>query len=253
MDDAAARSDMENTDESAPKQEAPDVVSDDGSEPAGLFDPVEQPAVEPIVEPVEQSADESPADIETEQPAAEPVTLTLDELVAGLAVPEDADATAVIGEGGAEVPGTEETSGAEDTAETDTGDEPDAEDTAEEAALPRSAVDRLWARIPFWVLGAAWVGLVGALTYLLWSVATDVFVTNPLYTYLVFGGTALVAAGLVMGLTIWILVRSNTKKGERAGIGLRVWTRALTWTAIGVVLWWAGLILLDLHRTGAIR
>jgi hypothetical protein len=110
----------------------------------------------------------------------------------------------------------------------------------------------MWTRVPFWVLGALWVAFVGVLTYLMWP-STGALVTRPLYPYLVFGGAALVVVGLVTGLTIWLLARAHAGEYGPAGIARTVWMRALGWTACGVAVWWIGLVVLDLHRTGVIR
>jgi hypothetical protein len=68
----------------------------------------------------------------------------------------------------------------------------------------------------------------------------------------VLGGAALAFIGLVTGLVVWLMARSRAGEDERGGLGLKIWTRALAWTAGGVALWWIGLLLLDLHHAGVI-
>jgi hypothetical protein len=212
---------------------------------------------------------EAPADdSEKVAPEAAPgTTPTLDELVAELAEPEPAagsvDESEILeaaGEGSASGERPEDSEGGEPaeggavegTAPAESGADGGAEPEAiEEPELP--VVRRMSTRVPFWVLGAAWVAFAGGLTYLLWPTSTGVFVTSPIYGYFVFGGAALVIIGLVLGLIVWLAARSSVEKGARAGIAGVVWMRALGWTAIGVVLWWIALTVLDLHRTGVIH
>lgn len=110
-------------------------------------------------------------------------------------------------------------------------------------------------RAPFWVLGGIWVVFVVLMTYSLWPAAAraGAFLSAPLYPVFVFGGAALVLLGFVTGLVVWLIARGRAGDDGRRGIGRAVWMRALGWTAGGVLLWWAGLILLEMHGNGLIR
>jgi len=129
---------------------------------------------------------------------------------------------------------------------------PEAEPAPAAPASELPVTKRAWSHAPFFVLGAAWIGFVAALTVLLWDSAAVSIVGSPLYPYFVFGGVALVLIGFVTGLTVWLLARGRVSDDERAGVAGAIWLRAVAWTAGGVALWWVGLILLDLHRAGVI-
>ena len=117
-------------------------------------------------------------------------------------------------------------------------------------ALPVEA--QLWKRLPFWVLGATWVVSVGVMTYLLWPMAKAGLADNQLYGILVFGGAALVAGGLVVGLVVWFRARSQADQSDRGIVGRAVLLRALGWTAMGVALWVVSMIVLSLHSLDVI-
>jgi hypothetical protein len=117
-------------------------------------------------------------------------------------------------------------------------------------ALPVEA--QLWKRLPFWVLGATWVVSVGVMTYLLWPMAKAGLADNQLYGILVFGGAALVAGGLVVGLVVWFRARSQADHSDRGIVGRAVLLRALGWTAVGVALWVVSMIVLSLHSLDVI-
>lgn len=120
------------------------------------------------------------------------------------------------------------------------------------ASKSKPVVARVSTRAPFWALGALWACFAGVMTYLLWPLSAEVFVDSSLYAVLVFGGAVLVVLGFVVGLVVWLGARPAARAAGEGPLGLRLWARALGWTAGGVVLWWAALIALDLHRTGVI-
>lgn len=226
----------------------------EGLEPENDERPAES---EPIAEPVAATpGSEGPIapdpDATTEPVAAPP---TLDDLLAGIA---DESASAVASEAGTtEEPETPVPSpaAAEDASAplTPLETEEPAEGI-ESAPAPKSrpVVARVSTRAPFWVLGALWACFAGVMTYLLWPLSDQAFVDSPLYAVLVFGGAALVILGFVVGLVVWLGARPVARAAGEGPLGLRLWARALGWTAGGVVLWWVALIALDLHRTGVI-
>jgi hypothetical protein len=91
---------------------------------------------------------------------------------------------------------------------------------------------------------------VGAMTYLLWPASSAPFVEAPIYRWFVFGGAAMLVAGLILGLAVWLAVRSGATTEEREGFGRAIAMRTAGWMAVGVALWWIGLVVLDLHRGG---
>ena len=237
-----------------------DAANEPGIEPA---EDVEIPDDVVETEPVTQAEPETEAGPETEtepdgetepEPEAEPAPeshaaaeatpLTLDELVADLAHSE---------------------AGEETTAETVMVDEPpaapveEAEETVEDAvegdtepAPPQPLLRRFWTRVPFWAVDSAWAILTLAATIALWRAPAATFADGIAYAILVVGGAALAFVGLVTGLVVWLVARSRADEDERVGLGLAIWTRALTWTAAGVAMWWIGLLVLDLHHAGVI-
>ena len=263
MDDAE-HADTEET-EVAPV--AGEAMPDSGHDP--------EPPTEDDAPPVDESAEEASAAGEPESselvPGSEPsqvtasadeneeptAPLTLDELVAEISEVEPAEA-AETAEDEEPVEGEEgetEAAEGEEPASEEESEEPesDEESEAEEEYGPTPVVSRMWARVPFWIIGVVWAVFAGALGYMLWPVSAGVFVTDPLYPYFVFGGATLVALGLVTGLIVWLVARAQAEGDERIGLGRILWMRALSWTAGGVALWWVALIALDLHRTGVIR
>jgi hypothetical protein len=229
-----------------------------------------EPVEAPVADPVEAAA------------VAQPVQPTLDEMVASIAMDAAASATEVAEDDGAapaeSVPadGAEDESGdgaaaasdepAEAPADQTVSTEPVGESAAtepaevapepDEAALeavpvvPVPYAFRLRLRVPFWIEFAVFVAFVAAMVYLLWPASTGPFVTLPLYAVFVFGGAALVAVDLVTALVVWLSARSGATDDEKVGLGRTLWMRALAWTAGGVALWWIGIALLELHRTG---
>jgi hypothetical protein len=257
MDEATEHPDVDPVGEGGPEGQSAGVAAED---PEPDVAPEAEPQETPAETPVEGSEDSEPEVVSGAEPQETPAEapaapseedtgpLTLDELVAELADTGSTDtATEASDDGSGEVTPPDGALASE--LEIDG----EAEEIEAAEVGPRPVVARLWARIPFWVLGACWVGFAGTLTYLLWPVSTDVFVKDPRYAYFVFGGAALVAAGLALGLTIWIIARVRAGKDGRSGIARTVWMRALGWTTGGVVLWWIGLIALDMHRAGLIR
>jgi hypothetical protein len=271
-DESGAQDAGAQADALAPSDEADAAVNE---APAGSAD-----------EPGELPADVSTADPETpEAPEAAPVSApSLDEMLGQLAEAQKADIPAPAGDseaaaesvaasGGAPTgqsaeateeaaaetasEGTEEEAIEEVPAEEGASVEPG--EVAEEAtepeaepvpAEPKPITRRLWTRVPLWLLFVAFVVVVGTVTYLLWPLATGQFTTSDLYPLLVFGGAGLVLIDLVTGLAIWLTARSRARDDEKAGLGRTLWMRALAWTAGGVVVWWIGLILLDLRHIG---
>lgn len=222
-----------------PEASAPST--EPGSAPAqeALFElAAPEPSI-PVVEPVAAG------------PLPEP-TPAPEEADAG----EDADAASV-----ATVPDAAEVgadSAPADESEPATGSAP--EPAAAVPAVGAVAVEpatapverRAWTRAPFFVLGAAWLGAVGAIVALMWDGVSSSVAASPLYPFLVFGGAALVLLGFVTGLVVWLLARGRVREDERAGVARAIWLRAVAWTAGGVAIWWVGLIALDLHRAGVI-
>jgi hypothetical protein len=213
--------------EPAEDVEIPDEVVQTGTEPES----------EPESEPETEPAPESPA-------AAGETPLTLDELVADLAESE-------AGEGAPSQAVMVEEPPATDVEEVEEAAEEAVEGDAE-PALPRPLVRQFWTRAPFWAVDSAWAILTLAATIALWRAPAATFADGIAYAILVLGGAALAFVGLVTGLVIWLVARSRAEEDERVGLGLAIWTRALSWTAAGVALWWIGLLLLDLHHAGVI-
>ena len=118
--------------------------------------------------------------------------------------------------------------------------------------VPELAHRRLSTHLPSWIYGGAWAVFVGALTYLMWPLSDKPFVDSPYYAYLVYGGAGMLAIGLVFALVVWAAARSGTSKAERVGLVRAICLRAVGWMAVGVILWWAGMYALDLHRLGVI-
>jgi hypothetical protein len=124
----------------------------------------------------------------------------------------------------------------------------DTPEVPEGALLTRS---RLAARLPFWILSGVWVVFAGAMTYLLWADATKPFADLPLYAGFIYGGVALTVAGLLVGVVVWLLLRRAAPE-LRAGLVRAVLLRAAAATLAGNLVWWAGLVVLDLHRSGVL-
>jgi hypothetical protein len=264
MDDAGTTGDQTRT-------EADEV----DQAPAEALIEIDQPAEAPVVN--DADADAEPGEADTDADAAEPDAgaegaplsgdepeegldaapqLTLDEMVAELTAPaEPVSPSAEPAE--APEPVEEPAEGAEalpaPQAVPPSTVTPGPDETLAPAEVVRPVADRLWTRIPFWVLGLVWAGLVGASAYALWPTSAEAFILSPLYPVFIFGAAALVAVGVVLGLIVWLTARSRAGEYGTAGVGRRIWTRALGWTAGGVALWWIALIVLDLHRTGVIR
>jgi hypothetical protein len=118
--------------------------------------------------------------------------------------------------------------------------------------VPELVHRRLSTHLPFWIYGGAWAVFVGAFTYLMWPLSNRPFIDSPYYAYLVYGGAGMLTVGLVLALVVWTAARSGTSKAERVGLVRAICLRAVGWMAVGVILWWAGMYALDLHRLGVI-
>ncbi len=156
---------------------------------------------------------------------------------------------------------------AEETAPPEPEPEPEAEmpepegEPAEETAPPEPeaevpgeialAREPFGSRLPFWVYGAVWLVFTALMAFLIWPSATTAFVGTVDYGIFVYGGAGLLVGGLVLGLVVWLTSR-NASAGE-PGMVRAIALRTVGWMAVGVLLWWGGLILLDLHRLGVIR
>lgn len=215
--------------------------------------PVDTATAPEVAEPESAPAEEPapvPAEV-AEEPAPDPASeqLSLDEMVGSLkdtgAVEETAEAE-VEAEVEAETPAE-----VEDAAE-DVSDEVATVPVAAEApqgGVPARA--RLAARSPFWILAGVWAVFAGVMTYLLWADAAKPFTSSPLYAGLTFGGIGLTAAGPLLGVVAWLLLRRAGPE-LRGGLVRALLLRAAVATLSGNLMWWAGLIALDLHRVGAL-
>jgi hypothetical protein len=108
------------------------------------------------------------------------------------------------------------------------------------------------ARVPFYVYVGAWVVYAGVAAYLLWPLATAPFAGHPIYGGLVLAATALLCAGPILGLCVWWYVSAHSAPEERGGLVRAVMVRSAGVMAIGVLIWWIVLLVLDLRRTGAL-
>lgn len=125
----------------------------------------------------------------------------------------------------------------------------DTNETVDTPQPPPAVTARPWTTIPFFVLGAGWLGFTGPLTYLLWTTAPGAPVASPYYGIFILGGTVLTLLGFMTGLTVWLLARARAGEDE-VGVGRTIWWRAVGTTAAGVALWWIALLVLDMHRAG---
>jgi hypothetical protein len=270
MDDVTTTSDESPVEDAQPTEPMTTLdpidgaLSLSGSEPGPGAEPetVAEPEPEPALELSEAPGSESAA-----VAAGSGAQPSLDDLIADLAVegePADGEAgTAEDGAGLAEGDASDAPTRIE--AEEARASEPQTAPVpvapvaptaspiaADPAAEAGPMLERLWTHVPFWVIAGAWVVLTAAMTALLWNASAGGMSTGIPYAVLVLGGGALVVIGLVAGLVISLLVRGRTVPGERAGLFLAVWNRALLWTAGGVLVWWIGLLLLDLHHVAGI-
>jgi hypothetical protein len=227
-----AESSIDDAPEPRPEAEPPATEP----EPVSESD-AEASAVDSGPEPEPDAQAEVLADVETKSDQ-----LSLDEMVESLKASDDAGDEAAEG-----------------------GDEP-SQDVAVEAsaaaATPSEAFDaptadglardRLAARLPFGVYVGLWAAFAGAMGYLLWPAAAKPFVDSGIYAYSVLGGVALTLAGPLLGLAVWLLVRSSADVESNAGLVRAVFMRAALSTLAGDLLWWLGLVLLDLHRAGVL-
>jgi hypothetical protein len=239
VDDAVRTAEPEALEAVAEMAEAGGSGSEGGAEPEPAPEPGPEPewSPEPEPEPAAEPAGESEP-----EPIEQP--MTLDELVADLAKPEEespAEAAVAI----PEQPEAEPEPAAEPAGE------PEPE-TAEEPGAAQPLLKRLWTNAPFWAVDGVWLTLTVAATIALWNVPSLTYQDGALYALLVLGGAALSVIGLVAGLVIWLVARTRSLADERVGLALTIWTRALSWTAAGVAQWWVGLLLLSLHHQGVI-
>jgi hypothetical protein len=229
----------------AAEPEAPDAevgVADDATEPGSESAPESDAQPEP----------DPPSELEPEPtPEPEPVErpMTLDELVADLAKPDEDEPSDAADEAAPEQPEPESEFAAEPAAEPAIDAEPEA---PEEPIDTPPLLKQLWTRVPFWAVDGVWLTLTAASTIALWNVPSLTYQDGALYALLVLGGAALAVIGLAAGLAVWLVARSRSVDHERAGLGLTIWTRALAWTAAGVAQWWIGLLILSLHHHGVI-
>jgi hypothetical protein len=268
MDEVTTASDASPVEDGEPtlSMTAPDPVDETPS--ASETEPDPTAGAETVVEP--ESQPESALELnEITEPepmagnaAGSATQPTLDDLIADLAVegaPADVEQDAERAEGDASAtPAASETDAAP---EIEAGAAPEPVAPMAQVAVPKATeapveagpmLERLWTHVPFWVIGGAWLVLTASMTALLWN-ATPGGVTGGIpYAALVFGGGVFVLIDLVAGLVISQMVRSRTAPGERSGLALAIWNRALLWTAGGVLLWWIGLLLLDLHHVAGI-
>lgn len=110
----------------------------------------------------------------------------------------------------------------------------------------------MWTRVPFWLLGVAWIAFVGLLTYLQWPTASEDLQGTSLYQLMVYGGVALVVMGGVIGAVIWSRARSHADPVDRAVVSRSILLRAVGWTASGVAVWVIAMIALSLHSLDVI-
>jgi hypothetical protein len=204
----------------------------------------EQTITTPESEPIEPEPEAAEAvEVVEPDPAAE--QLSLDEMVDSL---KDADPVAEAEAGETEVVDAPAEPEAPAAAVDEPIAPPDAPEAPEGTLLTRS---RLAARLPFWILSGVWVVFAGVMTYVLWADATKPFADLPLYAGFIYGGVALTVAGLLVGVVVWLLLRRAAPE-LRAGLVRAVLLRAAAATLAGNLVWWAGLVVLDLHRSGVL-
>lgn len=213
----------------------------------------EDAAAPEVAEEVPAESAEAEPEVPAEEPEAEPADepapvteqLSLDEMVGEL---KETDAAEEPADTEAECESPAEAEAVVEGATEETVAPPVVAESPEGAVLARA---RLAARLPFWILTAVWAVFAGVMMYLLWADATKAFTSLPLYAALTFGGVGLTVAGPLLGLAVWLLLR----RGEpelRGGLVRAVLLRAAVATLAGNLMWWASLIVLDLHRSGVL-
>lgn len=204
--------------------------------------PEETPEETPVETPVETLAEA------TEEPAPVTEQLSLDEMVDGL---RETPAAEEVSESDAEVETPAEVTAPAETAAEETVVPPVVVDAPEVPAGAVLARARLAARLPFWILAGVWAAFVGVMTYLLWAEATKSFTALPLYAGFTLGGVGLTVAGPLLGVVVWLLLR-RTGPELRGGLVRAMFLRVAVATLAGNLMWWVGLVVLDLHRSGVV-
>jgi hypothetical protein len=126
--------------------------------------------------------------------------------------------------------------------------EPAAPDTAESLG-PATVRPRVWPAFAVYV--GAWAVLIAGMVYALLPDARAHDIINAdLYVWFLFGGVALTALGPILGLVVWLAIRSKMEKKARAGLLTRCLIWSATWCFLGTAAWWAGLTALDLVAAG---
>ncbi|MFA5844663.1 MAG: hypothetical protein WC971_07525 [Coriobacteriia bacterium] len=114
----------------------------------------------------------------------------------------------------------------------------------------RSRAVRTW---PFVAYAAIWfVFAVAAVFALRPSALQGTIVGSDYYPAVVFVGAALAAVGPVLVLVVWLVARRIDER-SRKGLLASVSVRGASATLLGVILWWAALLLLDYFRLGTLR
>jgi hypothetical protein len=226
MDDEQTTS----TTEPGPPADQPIAVDMTAAVPAaeqpGELEEPGEPQPEPEADPAVAAA-----------PAAE--QLSLDQMVESLKEPDGGDEVI-------EASADEETPAAVESPVEEPTTAPAVAEVPEGAVLARS---RRGARLPFWVLAGVWVTFASVTTYLLWADAAKPFTGLPLYTGSVLGGVGLTLAGPLLGIVLWLILRREEFE-LRGGLVRALLLRASVVTLAGNLLWWAGLVMLDMHRIG---
>jgi hypothetical protein len=214
-------------------------------------DTTEDPQTEAVEAPDEEavsSGDAHQTDATVEAPPEaepEPEALEAEQVAGG-----EPEATAELAE--EPEPEPEPTAG-----EVAAAEEPEVEpDAAPDDAQPAAAEPGVH-RVPWWpflVYLTLWAGLVGASVYVLGGAQskTPPVLAEP-YPYVVLGGLVLTALGPILAVIAWFVIRARAPKGSRGGLFVSTLLRGSAATMIGVVAWWASLVVLDALRLGLIR
>jgi hypothetical protein len=185
--------------------------------------------------PVEPSLDDMVAHLR-EEPAEDPGSV-------GRVVPDAVEAQD--GEEPEAAPEAAVSGESVETAIADAPSEPDLE--IDQADLVRSSTA---ARLPFWIYTGVWAVFAIALGVVMWPFATGPFVEVPVYGVFVLVGAALAIAAPTLAVIAWVVTKDRGGTSERAGLVRAIMFRMSLSMIAGVSLWWAALIVLDLHRAG---